>query len=390
MPAYTVGVIKGDGIGPEVTAQAVKALKALEHVSDLKFDVRYLDGGGDYYLKTGKPMPYETPEECAKCHIVYKGPVGAPVVDTTIPEGTMERGLLLPIRQDLGLYANIRPVKPVYLPLIPKIAPFREGTADGIDIIFVRENSEGLYALPNKDESRALEELSRKTGAVYGLLKYTPEGVERIIRFAFNLAGREGRKDVASLDKANVLEPSAHWKHVFGRIAKGYPDKNAGSLYIDNGCYQLVMNPRGTFKDGIVVTENVFGDIITDEAAAWIGSLGMAGSANVNPERLYMFEPQHRELYLANPTGAVMAEPVHGTYPQRAGKNLANPIGAIKAFETALQMMGFKEEAEIISEAVVKAMKDGYRTEDIAAGMQVCSTEQMGSAIADNVRRSRN
>ncbi len=388
MPTLTVGVIRGDGIGPEVIGQGINVLSAIQDVSDLKFEVRYLPGGGDYFLQTGKPMPYETIDECAKCHIIYKGPTGAPRVGTTIPEGTMERGLILPIRQERDLYANLRPAKPIYMPVSAKATGLKRKTINGVDILFVRENSEGLYALLSKKEKELLEEVRKAGGsAAVGLMKYTENGVNRIIRLAFDLAKVKGRQKVASLDKANVIEASAYWKAVFKKISEEYPDAKTDSLYIDNACYQSVMDPLRAFGNGVAVTENVFGDIVTDVACGAIsGSLGLCGSANVNPERLYMFEPRQMEMYSANPSGAVMAEAVHGTYPQVAGQNRANPIGAIKSVELALDALGCTEEAEMISQAIVNALKDGWRTEDIAAGTKPCSTEQMGNAIAANIR----
>lgn len=374
MPAYNIAVIEGDGIGPDLMREGRKVLAAVQDVSDLRFEFVDAPAGGRCYERTGSVLPNETVDTCRSSHAVYKAPVGLP----DLPQGLVEQGLILPLRQELDAYANIRPV--VLYDELRSVSPLRpEKIGDGIDFVVIRENSEGLYSklggkrggVEHRDEMvrRLLEDLMEATGAAaIDVNKYSEKGVDRIIRFAFDYAKSHGRTKVTSVDKANVLYASQFWREMFNKIAKKHPDLKTESLYVD-AFSQYMLRWPSSYQ--IVVTDNMFGDILTDEGAEITGSLGMGGSANVNPNGVSIFEP------------------IHGSAPDIAGKGIANPIGMILAGKMMLEILGHYNEAGIVEKAIVRALQEGYRTKDISLDGTYCSTEEMGSAIAENIRRSR-
>lgn len=346
-------------------------LRAVEEVSDLRFHFIYAPGGGTCYNKIGEVLPRSTVDTCKAAHAVYKAPVGLP----DLPQGLVEQGLIIPLRQELNAYANVRPVR--LYPELRNVSPLRpDKTERDIDIIVIRENSEGSYAkigggrghVEYRDPKvrRLLEELMKATGAeAIDVSRYTYEGVDRILRFAFDYAQHQGKTRVTSVDKANILYTSQFWRRIFSDMARGYPDIKTESLYVDAFSQYMLRCP---WEYQVVVTDNMFGDILTDEAAEITGSLGMGGSANINPGYVSMFEP------------------IAGSAPDIAGKGIANPIGMILAGKMMLETLGHREEAQLIEKAVVKALKDGYRTRDIALpGERPCGTEIMGSVIAEHI-----
>ncbi len=369
--AYKIAVIEGDGIGPDLMNEGKKVLRAIEYVSGIRFDFVDAPAGGRCYHSIGKVLPNETIYKCMDSDAVYKAPVGLP----DLPPGLVEQGLILPLRQELDAYANVRPVK--LYPELRESSPLQDRIiGDGIDFVVIRENSEGLYSklggkrgcVEHRDERvrRLLEELMEATGAdAIDVNKYSMKGVDRIIRFAFDYAKKLGKAKVTSVDKANVLYASQFWRGVFNAIEKEYPDISTENLYVDAFSQYMLRWPSSY---DVVVTDNMFGDILTDEGAEITGSLGMGGSANINPKGVSIFEP------------------IHGSAPDIAGKGIANPIGMILAGKMMLETLGHYEEAQMIENAIVKALQKGYRTKDISLDGLFYSTEEMGNAIAENIR----
>ncbi len=369
MPNYKIAVIGGDGIGPEVMKEGLRVLKAIEQISDIKFEFTDAPAGASHYVKTGEVLPKESMETYKTSDAVYKAPAG----DPRLPPELEQHGFVLPLRQGLGAYVNIRPIK-LYDEL-KEISPLKpKNIGSGINFVIIRENSEGLYArigavkgkIDHKDEKirKILADLMEATGAAaVDVDKYTDKGVDRIIRFAFEYAVRNGKTKVTSVDKANVLYASRLWREKFNEIAKEYPKIETESILVDAFSQYIV---RWPYSYQVVVTDNIFGDILSDEATAITGSLGMGGSANVNPEGISVFEP------------------LHGSAPDIAGKGIANPISMVLSAKMMLEILGHDKEARIIDEAIVKALQQGHRTKDISLGAS-CSTEEMGTAIVNNI-----
>jgi 3-isopropylmalate dehydrogenase len=366
---YKIAVIKGDGIGPELMKEGLKVLRAIESISDIKFEFTDAPAGADHYVKTGEVLPKESMEIYKTSDAIYKAPVG----DPKLPPELEQHGFVLPLRQGLGAYVNIRPIR-LYDEL-KEISPLKaKNIGDGINFTIIRENSEGLYArvggvkgkIEHKDEKikKLLAEIMESIGAAaIDVNKYTEKGVDRIIRFAFEYAVKNGRTKVTSVDKANVMYASRLWREKFNQIAKEYPNIETESILVDAFSQYIV---RWPYSYQVVVTDNIFGDILSDEGTAVTGSLGMGGSANVNPDGVSVFEP------------------LHGSAPDIAGKGIANPISMVLSAKMMLEILGHDKEAKIIDEAIVKALQQGHRTKDISSG-DYCTTEEMGTAIVNNI-----
>ncbi len=345
-----VAVVEGDGIGPEIVAEALRVLKAAAEKHKISLEFTNAPAGGVAYKKFGTTLPPESLENCRKADIVIKGPVGLP----DLPQGLVEREVVLGLRQELNLFVNLRPIK--LYDCLREQSPLKDRViGKGINYVFVRENSEGLYSKKGKiTEKKA-----------YDLNLYSKKGVDRIITYAFELAKKTGRTKVTSVDKANVLLASKFWRERFVEISKNYPEIKTESLYVDAMAQYQVRWPSSY---EVVVTDNMFGDILSDLGAETVGSLGMGGSVNLKPK------------------GVAMAEAIHGSAPDIAGKGIANPIGMILGVEYALAEKGFKAAAASIENAVQKTLEDGVRTKDIAgAGAQFASTRKMGEEIAKRV-----
>lgn len=370
---FKVAALAGDGIGPEVMLEAIKVLRAAEPRFDFKLEITEAPVGWAGIDFANKALPDITLDICKRSDAILFGSVGLPERDPTLPkEQRPERAALLRLRKEFSLFANLRPVK--LLPELAEICPLRpERLGDGIDILVVRELTAGLYFGPKSTEDIVeLHEVpgqSRRARKAVDTMVITSGEIERIAHVAFQTA-RQRRKKVTSIDKANVLENGVLWREVVTDLGKQYPDVALEHMFVDNGAMQLVLRP-GQFD--VMLCENTFGDILSDEAAALGGSLGMLPSASLgqtSAERTF-------GLY----------EPAGGTAPDIAGKNLANPIAQILSAALMLRhSFGLTAAAEAIEAAVAKAITAGYRTGDIyqanESAIRKVGTREMGDAIA--------
>ena len=347
-----LAVLPGDGIGPEVTREALRVLSDVGKIYGLSFETgEYLVGGAGI-RETGSPLPDKTLAACLESDAVLLGAVGIPEFDHLPPESRAEAGLLK-LRQALGGFANLRPSKA--FPALIGSSPLRREIFEGTDLLIVRELLGGLYF----GEPRGFAD--GKTEA-FNTMRYSVEEVERVAVVAFE-AARKRRKKITSVDKANVLETSQLWRNTVETIAGRFPDVELEHLYVDACAMHLVTNPK---RFDVILTENLFGDILSDEAAVLTGSLGMLPSATIGGKI---------DFY----------EPVHGSAPEIAGKNIANPLGAIASVAMMLRHT-FKNEAaaDAIESAIDKVLQQGYRTADIAesGGSAPSSTETIGRLVA--------
>ena len=359
----TIAVLPGDGIGPEVTAEAIKVLDAVASRFGHDFDLRYGRIGGNAIDDFGTPLPDETLEVCEGVDGVLFGAVGGPKWDDPNAATRPEDGILA-VRKGLGLFANLRPVK--VFPAIINSSPIKPHLLKGVDIMVVRELTGGLYF--GKPKKRW--DTSRGRRAV-DTLKYTEREIERILRVGFELArGRRGR--LTSTDKANVLATSRLWREIATELGAEYPDVELDHMYADNLAMQIIRDP-GQFD--VIVGENTFGDIISDEAAVLAGSLGMLPSASL--AALPASGGRRRRI-------VSLYEPIHGSAPDIAGQGIANPIGMVLSTAMMLRYsLGMDEEADAVEHAVDGVLAEGYRTPDIAAdGGDVAGTTRMGDIIS--------
>ncbi len=352
---YQIALIKGDGIGPEIIGEAVKVLHAVGKKYGHTFTFTDVLMGGCAIDATGVPLPDETVEICKKSDSVLLGAVGGPKWDTLPGHLRPEKGLL-GIRAALGLYANLRPAL-LYSALAEACPLKAEIVKNGLDILIVRELTGGIY----------FGERGRRTGnngeEAYDTECYSTAEIERIGRIGFESARKRGGK-LMSIDKANVLESSRLWREVIHKMAEDYPDVTCTDMLVDNAAMQLVRNP-GQFD--VIVTSNLFGDILSDEASMVTGSIGMLPSASLGDGTLGMYEP------------------IHGSAPDIAGQNKANPIATILSAGMMLRYsFGLGAEADAIETAVQKALNEGYRTGDIAGtsnDKEILGTVEMGDKI---------
>ncbi|MDA8336764.1 MAG: 3-isopropylmalate dehydrogenase [Peptococcaceae bacterium] len=351
-----VAVLPGDGIGMEITVSAVKVLKAAARKFGLQLELKEGLIGGAAYDACGSPLPAETVALCRESDAILLGAVGGPKWDNLPPDLRPERGALLPLRKLLGLYANLRPVR-VFAPLTGGCA-LKQDLVAGLDLLVVRELTGGLYFGEKK------RELIPGGWRVVDTLEYTSFEIERVARLAFSMA-RQRRGRLTSVDKANVLESSILWREVVETVAAEYPGVTLEHMLVDNCAMQLVRNP-GQFD--VILTENMFGDILSDEASVLAGSLGMLPSASLGG---------HVGLY----------EPSHGSAPRHAGQDKANPIATIMSVAMLLRYSLRQEEAAAAVETAVAAVLDeGYRTYDIMeTGCRQVGTQAMGGLITASV-----
>lgn len=350
-----IAVLPGDGIGPEVTRHAVAVLKAAAEVGGYDFRFATHAIGGDALEEHGTPLPERTLSACLDSDAVLLGAVGAPKFNSVAGEKRPEAGLLA-LRQALGGFANLRPVKAY--DAILDCSPLREEVVRGADILIVRELLGGLYF----GQPRGLDEPGR---SAYNTMRYGVDEVERVAHIAFREARRR-KKHVTSVDKANVLETSQLWRRTVDRVGGQYPDVKLEHAYVDSFAMQLMLTPT---RYDVVLTENLFGDILSDEAAVISGSLGMLASASIG--------------------GKVgLYEPVHGSAPDIAGQGLANPLGGIQTAALLLQYSaGLAEEAQQVNASVHRVLQRGMVTRDLAGrkGRRIASTDAMGEAVAQSV-----
>jgi len=365
MKSFNIAALAGDGIGNEVMAEAVKVLRATETKFGFQLNITAAPVGWAGIDAAGKALPDATLALCKKSDSILFGSVGLPDRDPTIPkEERPERAALLRLRKEFGLFANLRPVKlPKVLSHACPLAKERQG--DGIDILVVRELTGGMYF----GQPKKTEDLGNGQQRAIDTMVYTTSEIERIAHVAFK-AAQLRRKKLTSIDKANVLENGILWRETVTRIGKQYPDVTLEHMFVDNGAMQLMLKPT---QFDVMLCENMFGDILSDEAAALGGSLGMLPSASLgatNGDQTFGFY-----------------EPAGGTAPDIAGKNLANPIAQILSSAMMLrQSFGLNDAAAAIENAVTKAIEAGHRTGDIfnvaETGAKRVGTSQMGDAIA--------
>ncbi|MDD4690009.1 MAG: 3-isopropylmalate dehydrogenase [Eubacteriales bacterium] len=353
--SFEIAVLKGDGIGPEVTDQSLKVLLNVASKYGISFD--FTDGliGGFAYDKTGTPLPQETIDLCKKSDAVLLGAVGGPKWDKAPNDKRPEMGLLS-IRKMLGLYANIRPA--ILIPALKTECPLKDEIINnGINITVVRELTGGIY----------FGEKGREIGAngieAYDINKYNEMEIRRIANVAFALASKRNKK-IVSIDKANVLESSKLWRSVVEEVSKSFSDVKLCHMYVDNAAMQLVKNPA---QFDIILTDNMFGDILSDEAAQITGSIGILPSASLGDGTLGLYEP------------------IHGSAPDIAGKNVANPIASILSAAMMVRIsLGLEEVAKSIENAVNITLEQGYRTQDLDNENYI-SCSKMGDIISQNI-----
>ncbi len=350
-----IALVPGDGIGPDIVGEAVKVLGAVGKRFKHKFDFSTYLAGGIAIDATGGPLPESTLLGCQDADAILLGAVGGPKWDNLAGNQRPEKALL-GLRGGLGLFCNLRPA--LLYPQLAEACPLKSEIIEGgLDIMVVRELTGGIYF---GDRGR-----NAAGDAAYDTMAYTEAEVERISRMAFDIAMKRNKK-LCSVDKANILETSRLWRAVVNRVAKEYPEVQVSHLYVDNAAMQLVRNPR---QFDVIVTENMFGDILSDEASMITGSIGMLPSASLRAGNFGMYEP------------------IHGSAPDIAGQDKANPIATI--LSTAMMMrytFALETEAMAIENAVRSVLDAGWRTGDImSAGMRLIGTKEMGTLIASAI-----
>tara|TARA_B100001146_G_scaffold225125_1_gene246749 strand:+ start:33208 stop:34326 length:1119 start_codon:yes stop_codon:yes gene_type:complete len=346
----TIAVLPGDGIGPEVTREAIKALKAIAVAFDHQFSFPSALVGATAIDATGDPLPQKTLELCNSSDAILFGAIGHPKYDNDPTAPVRPEQGLLALRKELGLFANIRPVK-AYDMLLHH-SPLKQDRIQGTDISIYRELTGGIY-FGKKQLNEAGTEAS-------DLCVYTKHEIERIAHLAFQ-AARTRKKKVTLVDKANVLESSRLWRKVVTELAKDYPDVTLDFLFVDNAAMQLILNPK---QFDVILTENMFGDILSDEASVIGGSIGLLASASVGGD-IGLFEP------------------IHGSFPQATGKGIANPIASILSAGMLLTHFGLRKEAQRIEKAVEKALELSVTTPDLNPANTLITTSQVGDFIED-------
>jgi 3-isopropylmalate dehydrogenase len=360
---FKVAVLPGDGIGPEVMAEALRVLDAVEKRYKVTFERTLANVGGAGIDKEGKALPDSTVEICKKSDAILFGSVGGPKWETLPPDEQPERGALLPLRKIFGLFCNLRPA--IIFPALTGASSLKEEVIEGgFDILVVRELTGGIYfASPKGIEGEG----GNKTG--FDTMKYSDAEVERITHVAFEAARKRGKK-VCSIDKANVLSTSVLWREVVERVATEYPDVELSHMYVDNAAMQLVRWPK---QFDVMLCGNMFGDIISDEAAMLTGSLGMLPSASLAEGSFGMYEPSG------------------GSAPDIAGQGIANPIAQILSASMMLRYsFGMVEAADAINAAVETVLNNGFRTGDIYQGSdseKKVNTIAMGDAIIAEIEK---
>ena len=357
---FNLAVLPGDGVGPEVAGEAIKVLQAIGRRFGHSFNLDYGLVGGVAIDETGTALPEATLKMCRRCDAVLLGAVGGPKWDDPKAKVHPEDGLLA-LRKGLGLFANLRPVK--VFPMLADSTNLKPEVIRGVDFIFVRELTGGLYfARPKKQWQTPRGRRAIDT------LTYSEQEIERIVRVGFELA-RGRRQKLISVDKANVLQSSRLWRQVATEVAEKYPDVELEHMLVDACAMRIIQNPA--YFD-VLVTENTFGDILTDEASMLAGSMGMLPSASLAGV------PQ------AGVNIFGMYEPIHGSAPRRAGLDMANPIATILSMAMMLRYsFGLNKEAQTVEAAVNEVLQEGYRTYDIMdEGKTKVGTKKMGNLIA--------
>jgi 3-isopropylmalate dehydrogenase len=355
MKKYDISIIKGDGIGPEIVDEAIKVLDAVSYSCGFSLEYKEYLMGGIAIDVTGTPLPKETVDGVLNSDACLFGAIGGEKWDTLPRDLRPETGLLN-FREAMGVYANLRPAI-IYDELV-NASTLKPEVIEGVDIMVVRELIGGIYfGKPRENDGFK----------AFNTMVYTKPEIERIGKQAFELAMKRDKR-VCSVDKANVLEVSQLWRDTMEEIAKGYPEVELSHMYVDNAAMQLVRNPK---QFDVIVTGNIFGDILSDTASMVVGSIGLLPSASTGDK-------------------TAIYEPIHGSAPDIAGQGIANPIATIESAAMMLRYsLGQSEAADKIDAAIKKALKDGYRTKDLAAydAKEVVSTSEMGDIIANNISK---
>ncbi|NOZ91320.1 MAG: 3-isopropylmalate dehydrogenase [Epsilonproteobacteria bacterium] len=353
---YKIGIIRGDGIGPEIISEAMKVLDSLS--ANMGFNIEYHEMllGGAAIDETGVPLPDETIQGVKKCDAVLFGAIGGPKWDNLERHLRPESGLLK-LRKEMGTFANLRPAI-VYDELV-NASTLKPNVIKGVDIMVVRELTGGIYFGQPREllEDRA-----------YNTMVYSKTEVKRIAKVAFEIAMKRGKR-VCSVDKANVLEVSQFWREIVIDVAKDYPEVELTHMYVDNAAMQLIREPK---QFDVILTGNIFGDILSDAASMLSGSIGLLPSASVGD-------------------GVGLYEPIHGSAPDIAGQGIANPLATISSAAMMLRYaLNEEEAADKIDNAIKKALANGYRTADLAAygAKEICSSSEIGDIIANYVCKS--
>ena len=350
MSQYDIAIIGGDGIGPEVTRQALKVTDLAASIFGFSLRKTEYPFGSEHYLATKEIFPDASFEEVKGMDAIFLGAIG----DPRLPVGMIEFGIIAKMRFELDLYANVRPIKLYH----SSLCPLKGKGPEDVDMVIVRENTEGAYAGMHGfcHKGQALEVATQT-------MVYTRAGVERAIRFAFEKAvERNGRKTVTLIDKANAVRAHDIWTRVFAEVAMEYPDIKTEHAYIDAACMWMIKNPEWF---DVAVTPNLFGDIITDLGAMVQGGLGIAASGNLHPGRVSLFEP------------------IHGSAPKHAGKNVASPIAAILAGGMLLGYVGQREAEKAIEKAVIDLLSSG-RLKGVGTGVH--PTDEVGEMVCSELR----
>ncbi|MFH1656093.1 MAG: 3-isopropylmalate dehydrogenase [Candidatus Omnitrophota bacterium] len=348
---YKIAVIPGDGTGPEVMREGIKVTEAVSNKYDFKFDFVNYDFGGDRYLKTGEVLPDSAIEEFKKMDAIYLGAIGHP----DVKPGILEKGILLKTRFDLDQYINLRPVK-----LYPGVwTPIKDKGPEEIDFVVVRENTEGLYKGMGEFQKKGT-----KDEVAIQVSYNTRIGVERCVRFAFEYCKKRNKKKSLTLcGKTNVLTFAWDlWERTFNDVAKKYPSIKTDYTHVDATCMWMIKNPEWF---DVIVTDNMFGDIITDLGAMIQGGMGIAAGGNLNPEGVSMFEP------------------IGGSAPKYTGKNVINPLACICAGQMMLEHLGEEKAAVAVEKSVMKITKDKLKS--LSAGKMGYSTTEVGDLVVKNL-----
>ncbi len=348
--SYTIGVIKGDGIGPEIIDEAIKVLDAVAAVEDLNFHYKEMLLGGVAIDETGVPLPEETIQGVKQCNAVLFGAIGGPKWDNLERHLRPETGLL-GLRKAMGTFANLRPAH-VYDELI-NASTLKPEVLKGVDIMVVRELTGGIYFGQPREQQE---------NKAFNTMIYTREEVVRIAKVAFEIAMKRDKR-LCSVDKANVLEVSQFWREIVEEMGADYPEVELTHMYVDNAAMQLIRDPK---QFDVILTGNIFGDILSDAASMLSGSIGLLPSASTGE-------------------GVGLFEPIHGSAPDIAGQGIANPIATIASAAMMLRYaLDETSAAHRIEQAIKRALSEGYRTGDIGAydAKEICTTDEMGSIIA--------
>jgi len=352
MKQYDIAVIPGDGIGPEVTAEELKVLDAAAEVYGFELAYHHLPFGSEHYFKTGEIFPEKAFAEVRGMDAILLGAIG----DPRAPVGLIEYGIIAKMRFELDLYINLRPIKL----FDERLCPLKGKKAEDIDMVFIRENTEDAYV-----GAHGFTHKEQPNEVATQVLVYTRAGVERAIRYAFELARtRKKKKKVTLIDKANAMRAHDLWTRTFAEVGREYPDITQDHAYVDAACMWMIKNPEWF---DVAVTTNMFGDILTDLGAVLQGGLGLAASANIHPGKQALFEP------------------IHGSAPKYAGQNSASPVAAIMAGNMLLEYLGLKEAAQAIEGSVVSLLCSG-RIKGVNSGLHKCN--EVGDMVAAELRSS--